>query len=160
MKVLDTGSKQLTDAELLHCFHEQHGAGQTRETEARARNSTLRSRPQNQTALIEWVESRLTRLDAPTPFAGDTAYDATTAIPLLCTRLEPYHLTKPELLQIFNLRPWSTVHMTLIIEDFEARFDEEQQHTIITIIYEVLGGSEHPFAEGTVQESGETMNGD
>lgn len=164
MKILDAGTKQLTNAEMLDHIHERRAIWAEREAKARAEKRTVHLPPPNVTKVLDNVESRLTRTDAPTPIAGDTKYDAATAIPLLCQRLKPYRLTKPEMLQIFNLRPWKLTQMTLIIEDFETRFNEAQQHKIVTTIYEVLGGEDHPFAdeveaEAGAEDFGEAMDG-
>ena len=153
MKILDTGTKQLTNAEMLDHIVERRATWAQREAEAKSQSRTTHSRPVNLIKVLENVESRLTRLDAPTPLAGDTKYDAATAIPKLVTRLKLYRLTKPEMLQILNLRPWMIMHMNLIIEDFEARFNEAQRREIVMIIYDVLGGTTHPFDEEASDEA-------
>ncbi|KAI9690202.1 MAG: hypothetical protein M1822_009163 [Bathelium mastoideum] len=147
MRILDVGTKQLTNAELLDHFQHQRAQWSTIQSEAEARNGTIRSRPKNLDAITNSVKSRLLRPEAPTPHVGEAAYDATVAIPLLCKRLKPYRLTKPELLQIFNLRPWMLMQMASIIEDFETRFSEKQQREMVLIIYEVLGGESYPVFE-------------
>ena len=144
MKILDAGTKQITNAELINHFRHQRTQWAILQKEAEERQGTIRSRPKNLTYIMDVVESRLLRVDAPTPLAGETAYDAKTAIPLLCKKLKPYHLTKPELLQILNLRPWMFRQLSFIIEDFEVRFSESQQEEIVMIIYDVLGGNNYP----------------
>ncbi|KAF2232004.1 hypothetical protein EV356DRAFT_535005 [Viridothelium virens] len=162
MRIVDTGTAQLSNAEVLSRIRDLRSRWKEREAQARERNSSLRSRPGNLISVIENVEHRLTRPEAPTPLAGPTAYNPATAIPMLCQRLKPYRLTKPELLQISNLRPWKITHMTLVIEDFEARFSEEQQREIVMVVYEVLGGTEYPkFEESEEMEEteAEQVNG-
>jgi hypothetical protein len=39
--------------------------------------------------------------------------------------------------------------MSLIVEDFETRFNDERQREILVAIHEVLGGNEPTFGDAT-----------
>lgn len=57
----------------------------------------------------------------------------------LLKRLEPYDLSKGEMLMLFNLRPPSIAVLNVIIEDMGGRFTDEEHEDILNGIAEVLG---------------------
>ncbi|KAG0305267.1 hypothetical protein BGZ98_004399 [Dissophora globulifera] len=59
---------------------------------------------------------------------------------------ESQQLMKVELLQILNLRPRSDVELTLVIEEFEQRFDVSSCPEILAIIRDALPRNDDPPA--------------
>ncbi|KAF8935043.1 HRDC-like protein [Dissophora ornata] len=53
-------------------------------------------------------------------------------------------LMKVELLQILNLRPRSPVELTLVIEEFEQRFDVSSCDTLLAMIRDALPRNDDP----------------
>ena len=66
----------------------------------------------------------------------------------LIDKLEPYELSKAEVLMISNLRPTTSVLLDVIVEECDERFSEEQQEGILGVIRDVLGGEEEEEGEG------------
>jgi len=52
--------------------------------------------------------------------------------------LKPYALTMTEVFQLINLRPKALIDLTLIIEECESRFTEENLENLLSIIKEQL----------------------
>eukprot|EP00833_Pecoramyces_ruminatium_P004720 jgi/Orpsp1_1/1178752/evm.model.c7180000066606.2 len=76
--------------------------------------------------------------------------------------LKPYALTMTEVFQLINLRPKALIDLTLIIEECESRFTEENLEDLLTIIKEQLPRDdddeeeeEEEEEEGTTEEEGE-----
>ena len=65
-----------------------------------------------------------------TPIAGQTD----DSIATLVRALNTYDLTPAELLQIVNLRPKSVTDITMIIEEVEERYTDEQVEQILAHI--------------------------
>lgn len=63
------------------------------------------------------------------------------------TALQPFDLTKAELLMILNLRPQSVGVLDTIVEEMESRFDDSEQERILAIVGEVLGRDNSDGAE-------------
>ena len=68
-------------------------------------------------------------------------------------QLEPFNLTKSELLVILNTRPQDQSLLDCVVEECDERFSTEQQDEILRIVRDVLGGDEE-------QGEGEERNGD
>uniref|UniRef100_A0A1I7Z626 DNA-directed RNA polymerase III subunit RPC9 n=1 Tax=Steinernema glaseri TaxID=37863 RepID=A0A1I7Z626_9BILA len=56
----------------------------------------------------------------------------------LMRALKPFKFTPPELVQIVDLRPTKAVELSLIAEETEARFTEEQEQQILKLVAEHL----------------------
>ncbi|KAL9063233.1 MAG: hypothetical protein Q9161_009574 [Pseudevernia consocians] len=61
------------------------------------------------------------------------------AIRALVAGLQPYKLTKSEVLMIANLRPENLGLLDCVVEECDERFSAEQQGEIVRIIGDVLG---------------------
>lgn len=60
---------------------------------------------------------------------------ALLSLPLtLCLLLQPFGLTRAELLQVVNLSPVSEVEVHLIVEDCEDRLNEQQVAQLMHIV--------------------------
>ncbi len=53
--------------------------------------------------------------------------------------LEPYGLTKSEILMICNLRPGEQTLLDCVVEECDERFSSEQQEGILRIVRDALG---------------------
>ncbi len=74
--------------------------------------------------------------------------------------LEPYGLTKSEILMICNLRPGEQTLLDCVVEECDERFSSEQQEDILRIVRDALGikdGEEEDAVAGAVEGEG---NGD
>ncbi|KAI9709120.1 MAG: hypothetical protein M1820_003566 [Bogoriella megaspora] len=140
MKILDAGTTQLANAEVLDHIQERHATWAKREEEAKRRNGSIGTRPRNLDKVLTDAEFYL-KLE-PSPLANSPRFNTFEAVPRLCARLKGLGLTKPEVLQIINFRPSASWFLTIIIEDFEARYPtEEQQQEILHAVHEELGGN-------------------
>ena len=72
-------------------------------------------------------------------YTGHAPNYATTTIRTLIDLLQPYQLTKSELLMILNLRPLDLTLLDCVIEECDERFSPERQEEILRIIGDVLG---------------------
>jgi hypothetical protein len=61
-------------------------------------------------------------------------------------------LAKGEVLSIINLRPNSTAILSVVIEDMEERFTEDEQNKLIQIIGDTLG-RDQPSADAAADEN-------
>ena len=71
-------------------------------------------------------------------------------------RLQPFGLTKSEMIMILNLRPMELTLLDCVVEECDERFSQKQQEEILRIVGEVLGGE---GAGGNENGGGETANG-
>ncbi|ORX46383.1 hypothetical protein BCR36DRAFT_331738 [Piromyces finnis] len=70
--------------------------------------------------------------------------------------LKPYALTMTEVFQIINLRPKSLIDLTLIIEECESRFTEENLESLLIVVKEQLPrDDDDEEEEEEEEESGE-----
>jgi hypothetical protein len=53
-------------------------------------------------------------------------------------------LAKGEILSILNLRPNSTALLSVVVEDMEERFTEDEQNKLVQIIGDTLGRDQPP----------------
>ena len=77
------------------------------------------------------------------------------ALRALVTTLQPYHLTKSEVLMIVNLKPENLGLLDCVVEECDERFSIEQQDEIVKIIGDVLGREGEDGINGV---HGEVMN--
>jgi hypothetical protein len=69
----------------------------------------------------------------PIPYNDET-------VKVLLEKLRKFDLTKAEILMIMNLRPTKPESLNTIVEEFETRFEsEEQQQEMVDLIAEALG---------------------
>ena len=54
-------------------------------------------------------------------------------------QLQPYDITKGEMIMILNLRPINAAVLCTCVEDMAERFTDDQQIEMLNIIAEVLG---------------------
>ncbi|KAI9810630.1 MAG: hypothetical protein M1832_001229 [Thelocarpon impressellum] len=151
MKILETQSAHLTNHEvLLHL--ESMRARYAELAQQRGRPASLKS-GNLETVLKELTDYLHTQ---PSPLTPPSAYGPNTCRELFVA-LQPFDLTKAELLMILNLRPLSLGVLDTIIEEMDSRFDDEQQLKIQSLIAEVLGadGGPDPAGDGDeVNQSG------
>ena len=88
----------------------------------------------------------------PSPLARPTRYKP-DVIRELFKALQPYSLTKAELLMILDLRPQSEAVLHSIVEEFDDRFDESACDRILQAVGNLLGNDN---VEDTGQEPSET----
>ncbi len=62
--------------------------------------------------------------------------------------LQPYDLTKAELLMIINLRPDNAGVLDCIVEELDQRFSEEVQEQMLRAVVDVLGAGEEEEEDG------------
>lgn len=98
-----------------------------------AMNTTLTRSPQLTDYLSPPPASRSRIPRYQTPPYSDAALRA------LVTGLQPYKLTKSEVLMIVNLRPENLGLLDCVVEECDERFSSEQQDEIVKIIGDVLG---------------------
>ena len=82
------------------------------------------------------------------PLAPPTSYSSETIRELFVV-LQPYDLTKAELLMILNLRPDSVGVLDTIIEEMDARFTDDQHMKILELVADVLGREDEIEPEST-----------
>jgi len=82
--------------------------------------------------------------EAPSPLSTDKQkkpipyHDETVRV--LMQKLRKFELTKAEILMIMNLRPTKPESLNTIVEEFETRFEsEEEQQEMVDLIAEALG---------------------
>ena len=75
--------------------------------------------------------------------------------------LEPYGLTKSEILMICNLRPGEQTLLDCVVEECDERFSSEQQEEILRIVRDALGikNEEEDAVAGAVEgeENGDAV---
>ena len=85
---------------------------------------------------------------SPIPPLTAPAYKTAT-ITTLVERLQPFQLTKSEILMILNLRPLDLGLLDCVVEECDDRFTGERQQEILEIIGNVLG--REPRVQGSGQ---------
>ncbi|KAF2149449.1 hypothetical protein K461DRAFT_271048 [Myriangium duriaei CBS 260.36] len=131
MKILDAGTKTLSDHDVLTFVKAQRAAY--------AEEPKTFPRPANYLRALQRHQEHLEHHERP--FANNTKYDAKGAYALkLMELLEPsVQLTKTELLMLINHRPYKRELLLPMIEDVETRYTDEQQALIVEKVAEVLG---------------------
>jgi hypothetical protein len=74
----------------------------------------------------------------PSPISEDPIPYTPARVTQLVERLQPWDLSKGELLMILNLRPSSVLELNSIVEDPNERFSYDQQRALVKAIAEVL----------------------
>lgn len=71
--------------------------------------------------------------------------------------LEPYGLTKSEVLMTCNLRPGEQTLLDCVVEECDERFSSEQQEEILRIVRDALGfkKEEEDAVGGAIEGEGE-----
>ncbi|KAF4547634.1 Hypothetical protein D9617_38g090740 [Elsinoe fawcettii] len=139
MKILDAGTKVLSDHEVLRFIQEKRKQQEAEDTKAKADKQPVFSRPGNLNTALQRHEYHLNHKRRP--YRDNSNYKADEShIMQLMEALEPrIQLTKTELLMLVNHRPHNRVMMLPMIEDVESRYSLEDQNWIVERIIEVLG---------------------
>ncbi|KAI9840439.1 MAG: hypothetical protein M1838_004065 [Thelocarpon superellum] len=91
----------------------------------------------------------------PSPLASPSGFSNAT-IRALFGAMQPYNLTKAEMLMLLNLRPQSIPVLDAIIEEMEARFTNEEQERILAVVEEILDrGPDQDVASAATQFVGQ-----
>lgn len=88
------------------------------------------------------------------PYTGPSYSPA--GIRELIQRLQPYQLTKSEVLMILNLRPMDLGLLDCIVEECDERISAEEQEELLRIISDVLCKNEDKQDEHTEIANGGT----
>ncbi|KZF25281.1 hypothetical protein L228DRAFT_236396 [Xylona heveae TC161] len=142
MKILETQSAPLTNYEVLTHLQSMR---KRYDAEHSVKSGNL------ETVMKELTDYLTT---TPSPLAGEHEYTDET-IPKLMSALEPYDLTKAEMLMIFNIRPESQGVLDTIVEELDMRLDEKQQEEIVEHVARILGRAPEPEGEGEDAEGEE-----
>lgn len=84
---------------------------------------------------------------APSPLSQKPITYTPPCIKTLIERLQPYELSKGEVIMILNLRPSSVAALNTVLEDMGDRYTETEQEQLVAIISEVLGQFDEPEQE-------------
>lgn len=84
----------------------------------------------------------------PNPLSGSKTHYTPESIGTLIERLQPYDLSKGEVMMIINLRPHKIEVLNAVLEDIADRYTDEQQLEMIEIIADVLGDFEERDQDG------------
>ena len=74
---------------------------------------------------------------SPLPAYRESCYSSSQTRMLL-QRLEPFHLSKAELIMILNLRPLNPVLLDAVIEELDQRLSSEQQSEMLKILEDTI----------------------
>ena len=157
MKILDAGSKVLDDHDVLLYIRSKQAQHKSYDAGSKAQNRPKTKRPANFLRALQKHEEHLTH--AERPFSNNAKYDDESAfLVALMQALEPRaQLTKTELLMLANHRPHLREFLLPMVEDVDARFDEETQQFIVDTVVEVLG---RPNMAAAAQEAQEARDGE
>ncbi|CAF9934916.1 MAG: hypothetical protein ALECFALPRED_006177 [Alectoria fallacina] len=153
MKILESQSAVLSNYEVL--------------AHLTANPAKPRTTPQKHTN-VDTVIKELTDYLSPPPTSRSripryqNAPYSDGALGALITGLQPYNLTKSEVLMIVNLRPESLGLLDCVVEECDERFTTEQQDEIVRIVGHVLGREGDGVEENGVNghgSHGEVVNG-
>ncbi|EGX94230.1 RNA polymerase III, subunit C17 [Cordyceps militaris CM01] len=99
---------------------------------------------------------------APSPLSQTPLTYTPSCIKTLIQRLQPFELSKGEVVMILNLRPASVAALNTVLEDMGDRYTETEQEDLVTITSEVLGQfdepEEAPDADTSMQDTAETTS--
>ncbi|KAF2227366.1 HRDC-like protein [Elsinoe ampelina] len=139
MKVLDAGTKVLSDHEVLKFIQEKRQQHKDEDEKAKSAGQAVLPRPGNFILALERHEYHLNHKRRPYLENPNYKSDQSHIIQLM-EALEPrVQLTKTELLMLVNHRPHNRVMMLPMIEDAESRYSEEDQNWIVEKVVEILG---------------------
>ncbi len=97
--------------------------------------------------LLQYLSTR------PSPLSQKPLTYHRACVKELIEKLQPYELSKGEVVMILNLRPSTTPALNTVLEDMADRYTDEQQEEMVAIIAEVLG-------EFQSEKGAEVTNGD
>ncbi|PNS14957.1 DNA-directed RNA polymerase III subunit rpc9 [Sphaceloma murrayae] len=139
MKILDAGTKVLSDHEVLQFILAKRKEHTDEDAAAKAEGRGVFRRPDKFLLALQRHEYHLNHKRRP--FLDNASYKPDEShILKLMTTLEPrVQLTKTELLMLVNHRPHNKEMMLPMIEDVDSRYSEEDQLWIVEKVVEVLG---------------------
>jgi len=79
---------------------------------------------------------------SPIPTYTNSGEYNTENIRALVKGLQPFSLTKNELLMVLNLRPLDATLLDCVVEECDERFSQERQEEMLRVVGDVLGGRE------------------
>ncbi|KAM0665151.1 hypothetical protein MY8738_002409 [Beauveria namnaoensis] len=132
MKIIEAQSAVLPNYEVY-----QHVAAQ----KDQYKKTKRRGPPNMETVARELLQYLRT---APSPLSQTPITYTPSCIKTLIERLQPFELSKGEVVMILNLRPSSVAALNTVIEDMGERYTEDEQEQLVTIISEVLGQFDEP----------------
>ncbi|KAJ3472259.1 hypothetical protein NLG97_g11144 [Lecanicillium saksenae] len=135
MKILEAQAAVLSNYEVY-----QHVADQ----KDRYKKIKRRGPPNMETVARELLQYLRT---APSPLSQTPITYTPACIKTLIQRLQPFELSKGEVVMILNLRPCSVAALNTVLEDMGDRYTETEQEQLVTIISEVLGQFDEPEAQ-------------
>ncbi|TKX21315.1 putative RNA polymerase Rpb4 [Elsinoe australis] len=155
MKILDAGTKVLSDHEVLSFIQAKRKEHKEEDAKAKANGQSVFPRPDNFLLALQRHEYHLNHTRRP--FLENPSYKADEShIIQLMEALEPrVQLTKTELLMLVNQRPHNREMMLPMIEDVESRYSEEDQNFIVEKVVEVLGAARPVTPDPDQMEEGE-----
>ncbi|KAK0626260.1 RNA polymerase Rpb4-domain-containing protein [Immersiella caudata] len=126
--------------------------------ETQKRNKSYKRRvPGNLATLMTEVLTYLREKPGPLEKQEETGAYSPAAISNLLENIQQEsfqsELAKGEFLSILNLRPDSTAILSVIVEDMEERFTEDEQNRLVQIIGDTLGRNEPSADAGTDQKT-------
>jgi hypothetical protein len=146
MKVLESQNALLSNYEVY-----QHIVDQQKRSKSHKRRV-----PGNLATLMTEVLTYLREKPGPLEKQEETGAYNPAAITQLFERIQQENfqsdLAKGEVLSIINLRPNSTAILSVVIEDMEERFTEDEQNKLIQIIGDTLG-RDQPSADAAADEN-------
>lgn len=80
----------------------------------------------------------------PSPLSQTPITYTPSCIKTLIERLQPFELSKGEVVMILNLRPSSVAALNTVLEDMGDRYTESEQEQLVSTISEVLGQFDEP----------------
>lgn len=102
----------------------------------------------NSSQLLQYLRTK------PSPLCQTPITYTPSCIKTLIERLQPFELSKGEVVMILNLRPSSVAALNTVLEDMGDRYTETEQEDLVSIISEVLGQFDEP--EGQEAAEGDT----
>jgi hypothetical protein len=81
-------------------------------------------------------------LTPPSPLAEAPLPYTRATIRALFAALQPFALTKAELLMILNVRPTTAAALDVVVEEADMRFSAHEQEDLLRRIVQVLGGGD------------------
>ncbi|KAK3196886.1 hypothetical protein K4F52_000230 [Lecanicillium sp. MT-2017a] len=127
MKVIEAQSAVLSNYEVFQHLTDQRDG---------YKKIKRRGPPNLETVVRELLQYLSTR---PSPLSQKPLTYHPACVKELIEKLQPYELSKGEVVMILNLRPATTPALNTVLEDMADRYTDEQQEEMVAIIAEVLG---------------------